>query len=117
MLFVKIVILCNVSKGPVINSGEGDTKREGSQVKFYPYKKGRGRGGKGLSHAEGREGTESLTVVLTQEYEVLAILNGVHKKLSSFKRGVQKVLPCFKCVCVGGGGGCKTFWAGDFPIL
>ena len=44
-------------KGLVTNYGEGGgaTKREGGQVKFYPYEKGVG-GGKGFSHAEGGGG-------------------------------------------------------------
>ena len=34
-----------VTKGLVTNYGEGATKREGRQVKFYPYEKAGGGGG------------------------------------------------------------------------
>ena len=36
----------------ITGRGGGATKREGVQVKFYPYEKG-GGGGKSFSHAEG----------------------------------------------------------------
>ena len=49
--------LSHVTKGLVVDYGEGGAiiKREGGgQVKFCPYKKGRGRGAeKSFSHAEG----------------------------------------------------------------
>ena len=48
-------------------------------------------------------GTTSFEVVITQEIEVSAILNG----------GAQKKLPLFQ----GGGGGRKKFLTCDFPIL
>ena len=62
-------------------------------MKFYPYING-GGGGKGFSHAEGGGGgTKCFGVVLTQELEVLAILNGgvkcshpLKKKLGGRKR-------------------------------
>ena len=45
-----------LDKGVVANYGEGGaTKRErgGGHVKFYPYEKGGGGGGKSFSHSEG----------------------------------------------------------------
>ena len=54
-------------------------------MKFYTYKK-RGGGGKGLSNAAGRGGgggTTTFGVVLTQELEVLAILEGEVPKVST----------------------------------
>ena len=64
------------TKGVVINyrEGGGAIKREQGQVRFYPYKK-RGGGRKSFRHAE-LGAQQSFEVVLTQEFEVLAILIG-----------------------------------------
>ena len=62
----------NYGKGAGLQNGRGG----GTQVKFYPYKKG---GRQNLSHAEG-VGTKSFEVVLTRELEVLAILMGGRSK-------------------------------------
>ena len=61
------------AEGPVINYGDG------GGGKFYPYKKG---DGKGFSHAKGGH-NNIFWVVLTWELEVLAIL----KWGAVFKRG------------------------------
>ena len=75
--------------------GEGGvTKREEEQVKSYPYKSGGGGGGrKRFSHAEGGECTKGFGVVLTQELEVLAILNAVEggtKRFHSLEGALER---------------------------
>ena len=60
----------------------------------------------------GGGGTKGFEVVLTREFEVLAILmGGGHLKFPPFKRGTRNVLPCLE------GGGRKQFWPHDFPII
>ena len=54
-----------VNKGLVTNYGEGGYKTGGGDVKFYPYEKGGGEGGKSFSHAEGG-GTKCFRVFFTQ---------------------------------------------------
>ena len=44
----------------------------------------------------GGGGTSRFWEVLTGELEVLAIRNGKRKRCPPFKRGMQKVLPCFE---------------------
>ena len=72
----------------------GVTKKE--QVKFYPYKSGGGGRGdrKRFSHAEGGECTKGFGVVLTQELEVLAILNaaeGGTKRFHSLGGALERI--------------------------
>ena len=61
-------------------------------MKLYPYKKG---------------GTKRFEVVLTQEFEALAILKLRTKSFHPYKRGG------FTLSC----GGCKKFSTRNFPIL
>ena len=70
--------------------GRGATK-QGGGGQVLPLQKG--GGGKCFSHAE--RGHTSFEVVLTQELEVLALLNGAQKVSTSLKGRVRKVVPVF----------------------
>ena len=91
-------------------------------MKFYPYKKAGGGGGrKSFSHAEGGAQT-GFGVVFTRSLEVLAILYGGAKSFHSLKGGGghKKYYPVLR-----GGGGAPTnlgpavfpFCSPPFPVI
>ena len=71
--------------------------------------KKRGGGGKSFSHAEGGQ-KKCFGVAFPQKLEVLAILNGGHRKFLPWG-GREHFLPCLE----GGGGAQQVFGPTIFP--
>ena len=98
MLLLPLVAL----RGLLLIKGRGVYKTVGGQVKVYPYKKARVRGGGGgakiaLSMLNEVHKILIFGVVLTRELEVLAILKSECKKFSTpLKRGLKTIYPILR---------------------